>query len=192
MAYSTYTRTQSRKLSYILRHEHLQTRSADGTCQVADIMQYSKVELTYSTIESIVRGDQGNRYEATWGPSGNLEELRARHGHSLPISSDNYTDLDVEVNPQVFHHTSIRNATGISLNGLQKKNRTCVHLRTTIHPVESRNHSDCIVCVDAKRLTDDGYVLKESTNNIVLLWDDIKPRYILGINRYRMGVVSLL
>lgn len=164
----------SKKLSYILRH-HPESIGAkldkDGYINVNLILE--KLNITLEQLETIVDTNDKKRFAFNI----NKTLIRANQGHSVDVKIK-YNKI---IPPTVLYHGTPDKTVDIILKqGLNKMNRTHVHLSKDIETaskVGARRGSFKILTIDTKSMLADGYDFFISENGVYLI-DHVPAKYI--------------
>ncbi len=167
---------KSKFLSLILRHKPETVGlklDANGWADVDELME--KAEIDFKLLESIVEQNDKQRFAF----SDDLSKIRASQGHSI--------DVDLELEPVkppdiLYHGTVGKFLSLISIQGLIKKKRQHVHLSANIKTakkVGERRGTPIILKIDAKLMSENGYVFYLSQNG-VWLTDRVPTEFIIG------------
>lgn len=159
----------SRFISFILRHKPEAIGIAldeYGWAKVDELIAgVSKTRpLTMELLEEIVATDEKQRYSF----NGDKTLIRANQGHSIPV------DVELEETaplPKLYHGTGEKFVSSIDRTGLEPMTRLYVHLSADVDTavkVGSRHGNPVVYIVDAKRMTEDGYVFYKSVNGVWL------------------------
>ncbi len=159
----------SKYISLLLRHKPEIagiTLDSHGWAKVEDLIGgVSKtMPLTMEMLEQIVDTDKKQRYSF----NDDKTLIRANQGHSI--------DVDVELEQlappeKLWHGTGKKYMTSIDEKGLESKSRLYVHLSSdyeTAVNVGKRHGKPIVYCVDAAKMSKDGYVFYKSVNNVWL------------------------
>lgn len=115
-------------------------------------------------LEEIVRTDSKQRY--SFNEDKTL--IRANQGHSIPVD----VELEQKTPPDIlWHGTGEKYVESINQMGLISKARLYVHLSKdydTARNVGSRHGNPVVYQVDAKKMTEDGYVFFQAVNGVWL------------------------
>jgi putative RNA 2'-phosphotransferase len=166
-------------LSLVLRHAPETIGVAmdpNGWVLVDELIEKSQRhnhKLDFELLEEIVVTNDKQRFSF----SADLTMIRANQGHSL--------NVDLQFEPRqppdfLFHGTVGKFMESIRENGLQKMNRTHVHLskdRETAVKVGSRRGKPVILTVAAGRMFNDGHKFYLSDNG-VWLCHEVPPQFI--------------
>lgn len=171
-------KTISKTLSYWLRHRPDVgglTLDAQGWASVDQLLSAlgHKHGVGFDRLLAVVETNDKQRFEF----SADLEQIRARQGHSVEV------ELDLPPSPppeRLFHGTVDRFLDAIRADGLKKMNRHHVHLspdRVTAEKVGARRGKPVILVIDAAAMARDGHAFMVSGNG-VRLTDVVPPAYI--------------
>ena len=148
------------------------------SCAVAYQQAKGFDQLTHELLDEIVSTDKKGRYE--YSEDGWM--IRACQGHSVNVD----LGLDPKEPPLVLYHgTAQRFVKSIRKDGLQKRNRTHVHLSKTYDEavkVGKRHGKPVVLAVKAGEMHDDGFEFFLSKNK-VWLTDNVPPEYIELTNK---------
>lgn len=167
---------RGKKLSYLLRHDKSYTFDEHGWREVSDLV--ANHGFTMEELREIVANNNKQRYEF----SEDMMRIRARQGHSIQV------DVElVEAAPPdlLYHGTAKAFVKSIMSQGVQKGNRLYVHLSTTIDAatkVGARHGEPVVLCIDAKRMHEDGIMFFLSRNG-VWLTEFVDVKYINGTDK---------
>lgn len=179
MADSKQTQQLSKFLSLVLRHKPETigiTLDENGWTDVEILLANlikAGTAINRQTLDEIVATNNKKRFAFNEDSS----KIRASQGHSVAI--------DVGYAPQrppmiLYHGSAIKNNESILANGLDKRNRTHVHLSAdtqTALTVGSRHGKPIIFIINAEDMHTDGYLFYLSENG-VWLTDAIPAKYI--------------
>ena len=116
-------------------------------------------------LEEIVRTDEKQRY--SFNEDKTL--IRANQGHSVPVD----VELEQRTPPDVlWHGTGKKYVDSIDKVGLIPKSRLYVHLSAdykTAIKVGQRHGSPVVYQIDARRMSEEGYVFFRSVNGVWLI-----------------------
>ena len=166
--------SRSKFLSKILRHDPgiigVQL-DQNGWADVQDLIQRLKWRI--NELEFIVANNNKKRFEFNQDKT----KIRACQGHSLNVD----LDLTPKQPPTILYHgTSESVVDSILASGIEKRNRTHVHLsldHATATKVGQRHGKPVVLEIDAETMFKDGCKLYLSTNN-VWLTDFVDKKYI--------------
>jgi putative RNA 2'-phosphotransferase len=156
---------QSRRLSFVLRHEPASvglTLDSAGWVDVAALL--GAMHLTSSQLDGIVETNDKKRFEF----SEDKTKIRASQGHSIEV------DLRYEPAPppgDLYHGTSTHFLDSIFRTGIDKRDRHHVHLSAdaaTAMTVARRRPKPVVLTIHALRMADDGHTFYRSTNGVWL------------------------
>jgi putative RNA 2'-phosphotransferase len=125
-------------------------------------------------LDQIVAKSPKQRF--AFDPSGT--RIRASQGHSVHIDLGYPPTTPPDI---LWHGTGQKNVDSIMRTGLDKRQRTHVHLsadRETAITVGRRHGSPALFKVDAKQMHEDGYSFYISDNG-VWLTDNVPVRYLI-------------
>jgi len=166
---------QSRKISYLLRHNpedlHMDKR---GWVSVEDMLK--KLDITQEELDAIVETNNKKRF----GYNNNKSKIRAHQGHSAKLNLK--IDYREVFGPGDYYHgTSSGNVENILRNGLKPMNRAHVHLSKDVMTawiVGSRYGTKItIFIIDGGRMKQDDHKIYESDNNVILV-DEVPTKYL--------------
>lgn len=161
----------SKFLSLILRHKPetigLQL-DTEGWVLVKDLLRgmHSKgwESFTFADLEEVVATNNKKRFSFNQSKT----KIRANQGHSIKV---NLGLIPTEPPDILYHGTVQKFIDSIKEEGLQRRNRQHVHLSkdtATAKNVGSRRGKPVILCVDSKRMYQDGYQFFLSDNGVWL------------------------
>jgi putative RNA 2'-phosphotransferase len=124
-------------------------------------------------LEEVVATNAKKRFEI----SSDLKKIRASQGHSVKVQFE----YEAKIPPDVLYHgTATRFIDQIKKEGLKKMQRHHVHLsqetRVTIE-VGARHGKPVLLTIDAKALSDQGFLFYQSTNGVWLV-DQVPTEFI--------------
>lgn len=167
---------KSKYLSLILRHDPAKANlilDEHGWVSVNALLKSLGWEL-FELVEVVQENDK-KRFEF----SENGKKIRASQGHSVDV------DLGYEVKepPEfLYHGTSNINNKSISERGLLKMDRHDVHLfddkDKALDIAKKRRRNPCVLTINARQMSADGFQFKLSTNN-VWLTETVPPKYLV-------------
>lgn len=160
----------SKFLSLVLRHKPQTigiTMDSQGWVEVDDLLERMRKTgkgISRETLNNVVSTNDKKRFEF----SADGKQIRASQGHSVNV------DLQYEaVEPleYLFHGTVAKYVDSIRQNGIQKMDRTHVHLskdRETAVTVGSRRGAPVILTIAAGKMHRDGHEFYLSANGVWL------------------------
>ena len=160
----------SKFISRILRHEPEIigiTLDEHGWANVDELIAGIAETRPFSMemLEEIVRTDEKQRY--SFNEDKTL--IRANQGHSVPVD----VELEQRTPPDVlWHGTGKKYVDSIDRVGLIPKSRLYVHLSAdykTAIKVGQRHGSPMVYQIDARRMSEEGYVFFRSVNGVWLI-----------------------
>ena len=168
----------SKFLSLVLRHKPEEigvVLDEHGRASVQELLQKfpASYGLTEPLLWKIVATDAKRRYSM----SEDGAYIWANQGHSIDV------DVPVEIaEPPIWlwHGTSAQVLASIVREGLKPMSRTMVHLSRDKYmalAVGARHGSPVVLCVDADKMYQDGFVFKLAVNG-VWLTDRVPPEYL--------------
>lgn len=174
--------SKGKYLSWLLRHDKESFNKG-----LIDSNGYRKIEelvknynYTVSEIDEIVKSNNKQRYEY----SPDLNSIRARQGHSIPVDVELKEAIITKENPYLYHGTSDRFINSIKRNGLLPQSRIYVHLskdENTALTVGKRHGSKtCIIKINAYQMQLDGIKIYIS-NNVVYNTNKVDTKYFVEI-----------
>lgn len=170
---------KSKFLSLILRHKPEAGNIVLDKYGWAEVKQVLKaLNISFNELDDIVQTDEKQRYSFNQEKS----KIRANQGHSVPI------DLDLpEQRPPKFlyHGTASRFLNSIYETGILSMKRNFIQLSAdlkTAITVGKRHGQPVVLKVDSGKMAEDGYKFYISENG-VWLTKEVKPQYIIGIER---------
>ncbi|WP_297066593.1 RNA 2'-phosphotransferase [Thermococcus sp.] len=168
----------SRLMAYILRHspeEFGLEPDSEGFVPLEELVKALKSiypDVTKEFVREIVEKDPKGRYEIRNG------KIRARYGHSFPVSLNHKEDLDSRI---LYHGTPRRNLPSILREGLKPMKRQFVHLTTSkSEAIETgRRHGRDVVLliIDADCLRRKGLKIYRAGKNVRIV-DRVPPECI--------------
>ncbi len=162
---------RGKKLSYLLRHDKSYTFDEHGWREVSDLV--ANHGFTMEELCEIVATNNKKRYEF----SENMTHIRARQGHSIQVD----VELAEATPPDMLYHGTAKSFEDSIMNqGVQKGKRLYVHLSTTIEAaikVGARHGEPVVLCIDAKRMSENGIKFFLSRNG-VWLTEFVDAKYI--------------
>ena len=165
---------RGKKLSYLLRHDKSYTFGEHGWRAVSDLV--ANHGFTMEELREIVATNNKQRYEF----SEDMTSIRARQGHSIQVD----VELAEATPPDMLYHgTAKAFVESIMSQGIQKGKRLYVHLSSTIEAttkVGARHGEPVVLCIDAKRMHEDGIKFFLSRNG-VWLTEFVDAQYIIGV-----------
>ena len=165
---------KSKKISYILRHRISEEFLPGGWLAVNTVLE--EVGITMDELETIVAQNDKGRYQL----SEDKTLIRALYGHSVPVE---LAYIPSQPPALLYHGTAVKNYESILDSGIVSRNRQFVHLSEDVQTAVSvgQRHGDPVVLqVDAKRMSEDGYLFY-SPKNSIWLTEYVLPQYILRI-----------
>jgi len=165
-----------RIMTYLLRHNPKQGQldmSNQGWVPVSQLKK--SLKINQDDLDYIVSNDNNGRFSFY----SNRGMVRANQGHSLPFVKIKY-DKFLPTGP-LYHGTATKNISPILRGGIEKLNRTHVHLshdRETATTVGSRHGAPLTLKIDAVQMHKDGVEIFISENNVVLT-EYVDPKYIV-------------
>jgi len=154
-------------MAYILRHspEEFGLRpDREGFVPLDEFVKALQTvypDVTEELVREIVERDAKGRYEIRDG------KIRARYGHSFPVSLNHEEDTESRV---LYHGTPRRNLTRIMREGLRPMRRQFVHLSTSrSEAIETgRRHGKDVVLliIDAECLRRKGLRVYKAGKNV--------------------------
>lgn len=166
-----YTKNNSKKLSYLLRHDHSYAFEIGGWRELTELCLLHS--FTVEEVVDIVSNDDKGRFE--FNPD--KTKVRALYGHSV--------DVDLLLHKQepplhLLHGTALKYIESIRNNGLKSKARQYVHLtedRDLALRTGSRHGLAVLLVIDAKSMFNDGYSFYCSKNG-TWLTSEVPLQYI--------------
>lgn len=168
----------SKALSYWLRHHPEDigiSLDSSGWTDVRDLLDKSRVKILFdfNELKKVVQNNDKKRFEL----SDDFCRIRASQGHSV--------DVDIEFEEVIpprflYHGTPRKNVESIIKSGVNRGNRTYVHLSPDIETataVGSRRGEFEILKVEAMRMRADGIKIYVSKNGVYLT-DYVPTKYI--------------
>ena len=171
----------SKFLSLILRHKPETVGiklDENGWADVAELLKGIGRNLTFATLERIVRENDKQRFSFNEDKT----KIRANQGHSVKVD----VELEEKIPPKFLYHGTIeRNANSIAAQGILKGTRLYVHLSADIETAKKvaarRKGNSLIYKISAQIMHDDGYKFFQSKNG-VWLTDIVPPKYFLRMS----------
>lgn len=167
----------SRSIVKCLRHSPQEWNivlDKNGWAKTIDILD--RFNISKQQLEEIVITNDKKRLQF----SDNNDLIRAAQGHSIDINIENSWQLVTDID-FLYHGTSKQNLDSILANGLQKMNRTHVHLSKTKEVAISvglrKDQNPTILTIDSKQMIKSGYKIYMSSNGVYLT-DHVPVRYI--------------
>jgi putative RNA 2'-phosphotransferase len=170
----------SKFLSLVLRHSpetiHL-NMDKNGWVSINELIdnanKYKNIRLTIELIKTIVETNDKQRFII----SNDGEKIRANQGHSITVN----LELESKTPPDILYHgTASRFLNSIMKNGLNHMSTQYVHLSQTVETalIVGKRHGDpVILCIDAKKMNEEGYKFYLSENKVWLV-DEVPVKYI--------------
>lgn len=162
---------KSRKLAFLLRHDRNYAFDEHGWRKVSDLVEYHG--FTMDELYEIVETNNKQRFEF----SDDKKLIRARQGHSIAVD----VELEKKLPPDILYHgTAVESVESILSLGIESRSRLHVHLSARIETainIGKRHGTPVVVMVDAKRMSEDGFVFYQSRNG-VWLTSDIPSKYL--------------
>lgn len=140
----------SKRLAYLLRHDTLYEFEPGGWRRVSDLIDNHGFSL--AILEFIVTNETNGRYEF----SSDKSTIRARWGHSIPISLGVESD---DVLDTLYHGTAERYLQSIEKDGIKRRGRQFVHLtddRILAMETGKRHGNPVVLTINAKAMREDG------------------------------------
>lgn len=157
----------SKLMAYILRHspeEFGLKPDGEGFVPLDELLKALQAvypDVTEEFVREIVERDAKGRYEIRDG------KIRARYGHSFPVSLNHEADRESRV---LYHGTPRRNLESIMHEGLKPMRRQFVHLSTSrSEAIETgRRHGRDVVLliIDADCLRKKGLKIYKAGKNV--------------------------
>lgn len=148
--------------------------SLDNVVEALD-KERKEYNVNEETVRDIVEEDDKDRYEVRDG------KIRATHGHSEHVDVEIGSGDNIEVPDVLYHGTPEENAEKIMRDGLKPMSRKTVHLTEDKEGALStgKRHSDDVVLlvVDAKRLQEEGYRLRDAKGGIYVVDNKIPSKF---------------
>ena len=175
----TEIKTQSKFLSYLLRHEPDSLRlamDAHGWVSIDQIIENSAASaapITRAQIQEIVRSSAKQRFAI----SADGVKIRANQGHSVPVDLDLSPCLPPD---ELYHGTAEKNLLLIQATGLSRQSRHHVHLSSdpkTARQVGMRHGKPIVFTIQASAMQAHGHLFY-LTENGVWLSDCVPPEYL--------------
>lgn len=169
----------SKFLSLVLRHQPDAagiTVDAHGWADVRALLQGMKTAgfpCDAETLAGIVASDEKQRYSF----NADRTKIRANQGHSFPVDLELAPVMPPET---LWHGTATRFLDSIMQEGLKPMSRQYVHLSPdaeTAYRVAVRHGRPVILLIEAKQMTEAGYVFYRSENG-VWLTEAVPPQFI--------------
>jgi putative RNA 2'-phosphotransferase len=167
---------KSKYLSLILRHNPAKvnlTLDDHGWVSVNALLKSIGWKLP-DLVEVVDKNDK-KRFEF----NENGKKIRASQGHSIDVDLGYETKEPPEF---LYHGTSRDNSKDISERGLLKMDRHDVHLfddkEKALDIASKRRRNHCVLTINAKQMSEDGFKFKLSTNN-VWLTETVPPKYLV-------------
>lgn len=166
---------KSKLLSLILRHKPQTVGlklDANGWAKVSDII--TNTNITLAELLEIVKDNDKQRFALN--ESGTL--IRASQGHSIPVELNLRRAYPGSV---LYHGTKTQFLDSIRKKGLQKQNRSHVHLssneETAIEVANRRKGKSVLLIINTHQMRIDGIEFFQSDNKVWLV-NEVLPRYI--------------
>lgn len=172
---------QSKFIAKVLRHDPESinlTIDDGGWASVKDLIANTRVPINMSELEHIIATDDKMRYSF----STDKKKIRANQGHSIDIKMD----YKIQTPPnELYHGTKSKTMTIICKTGLDKMDRTHVHLSKDINTATTvanrRSGNSVIITINTKRMVEDGYEFRVSENGVWLI-ESVPMKYFKQIN----------
>lgn len=178
-AYDKFLKERSRLLSRILRHKpqsvgiELDEQGWVAVDVLLKALQNSKFTMDRAVLDEVVAKNDKQRFSY----SADGTKIRANQGHSVKVS----LGLVPQTPPDVLYHgTAQASLESIYKTGLSPQKRHHVHLSPDIPTaikVGKRHGKVAVLAVDAKAMSDLGYVFYVSDNG-VWLTDAVPAQYL--------------
>lgn len=144
--------SKSKKLAYLLRHDHNYDFEDGGWRELIDL--YHNHSFSLEDITEIVSNDNNGRFEF----NSDKTKVRALYGHSV--------EVDLLLHKQeppslLLHGTALKYIESIRNNGLKSKARQYVHLtedKELAIKTGSRHGQSVLLVIDSQSMYYDGYV----------------------------------
>jgi len=160
----------SRLMSAILRHaapSYGVRLSSDGWARLDDLVEAAKRRHPWASrehVEAVAACDPKGRFEVARGL------VRARYGHSLPVSPSYVEDREVNT---LFHGTTLDRVPSILREGLRPMKRRMVHLSASLEEALTnasrwRGREPAVVVVDAAKLRSMGFKVYKASHAVYL------------------------
>lgn len=121
-------------------------------------------KIDYEILEEIVKTDNKQRYSF----NSDKTLIRANQGHSIHVN----VDLKEASPPDILYHgTAIKNKSSILTYGIKPMSRLYVHLskdKNTANKVGKRHGKPCVICINSKKMKEDGIPCYLSENGVWL------------------------
>lgn len=170
---------RSKRLSYWLRHAPqngalvLDPAGWASTKDVLRALATAGLPTSPQELEMLVAASDKQRFEL----SSDREKIRARQGHSVDV----HGDWPEATPPDVLYHGTARQCVEpILRQGLRPGRRHHVHLSPTIDlatAVGRRRGPAVVLEIAAKRMADDGFTFRLSSNGVWLV-EHVPPTYL--------------
>lgn len=153
---------KSKRLAYLLRHDHNCDFEIGGWRRLTDLCQLHS--FTTEEIIDIVSNDNKGRFEF----NSDKTKVRALYGHSVEID----LLLQTQEPPiRLLHGTASKYIESIRNNGLNSKARQYVHLteaKDLAIKTGSRHRKPVLLVIDSQAMSNDGYVFYKVSDGIWL------------------------
>ena len=168
----------SKFMALILRHKpgkfgvELDEQGFCGLEALVEALRRRFPEVDEGVVREIVESDEKGRYEIRGG------RIRARYGHSVPVS----LDLEPVEPPEVLYHgTARRSLPRILEEGLRPMGRQFVHLSATIEDAiavgRRKDPEPVVIEVAAKRAHEAGVTFYRASDKVYLA-PYVPPEYL--------------
>lgn len=160
----------SKSLLYLLRHGAVKEKldiDENGYIQVSKLLNHNRLKCNHTTlddIKAVVETNNKKRFDLKF--ENDQYYICATQGHSINISDNNLTKLQLDEIPDIFHGTYQSKLQSIKLMGLSKMNRNHIHLTNDLNYI--RPSANLLIYIDVKKCVQDGMVFYKSKNNVYL------------------------
>jgi len=170
----------SKFLSYVLRHQPESiglTLDKNGWANVADILENSKLRLSFEELKYVVANNDKQRFSF----NDDLTLIKANQGHTANVELEFQPVIPPDM---LYHGTAQHFLKAIQQKGLLKGQRHHVHLSKDIQTaskVGQRHGQLIILMIDSKKMQYDGHQFYLSDNHIYLV-DKVPTNYLTVVN----------
>ena len=160
----------SKLISYWLRHNPDDagvTVDAFGWASIDELLKALHSRNISVSLPDLLRLNKSFD-KVRWEIDETGNRIRATHGHSFPILSDEKERTPPET---LYHGTALKNVLKIAEQGLLSMRRQFVHLSETVEAalsIGARHGKPIIVEVEVARLTNDGWKFYQTSDNVWL------------------------
>jgi putative RNA 2'-phosphotransferase len=164
-------------IAYNLRHNKLIKMDESGWVEIDILIALSPCRNDYQKIlkdiHYVVRNDKKGRFEII----GN--KIRATNGHSVMLKEPIMTKVTQNKFAWVVHGTTKTSWEKIQESGfLKKMNRDYIHFAIDSAHLRNESQVEIYLYLQIEQLLKDGYNLFETTNSVIISFQDIPLKYL--------------